>query len=157
MRKISVLLATLGLAIAGALFPVASAQAASANCDAQWRSATSGHFYAYDGVGCGGAFGSSAGDDANWGDSSGGFRGGDTNNASAILHKGTSGLAVKVYNGANYTGAYSCIKKSEYYVSNLTDDYLTGGVHPSDRVSANNTISSHEWVQESACGGAFLH
>jgi hypothetical protein len=157
MRKISVLLATLGLVIAGALFPVASAQAASANCDEEWRGATFGHFYAYEIFHCTIKLGSSAGDDANWGNSSGGFQGGDTNEAGSLLHKGTSGLAVKVYNGTSHTGAYSCVKKSEYYVSVLHDDYLTGGVHPSDRVSANDTISSHEWVRESACAGAFLH
>jgi hypothetical protein len=157
MRKISVLLATLGLVIAGALFPVASAQAASANCDTQWHSATSGHFYAYNTYSCYAKLGNTAGDDSNWGNTSGGFQGGDTNTASSILHKGTSGLAVKVYNGTSYTGAYSCIKKSEFYVSTLADDNLTGGVHPSDQVSANNTISSHKWVRETACAGAFLH
>lgn len=156
MRKIPVLLATLGLVLAGALFPVASAQAASANCDDQWRRAASGHFYAYDFSHCSTKLGNTSGDDPNWADSSGGFRG-DSNKASSILHKGTSGMAVKVYNGVGYNGAYSCIKKSELYVSDLSDDYLTGGVHPSDRVTAYNTISSHKWVQESACAGAFLH
>jgi hypothetical protein len=157
MRKISVLFATLGLVIAGTLFPVASAQAASANCDAQWRSATSGHFYAYDFSHCSTKLGSSSGNDSNWGDSSGGFRTSDTNKASSILHKGTSGLAVRVYNGTGYTGQASCIKKSEYYVSNLADDYLTGGGPGSGRVTAYNTISSHKWVRDSACGGSFLH
>jgi hypothetical protein len=157
MRKISVLLATLGLVIAGALFPVASAQAASANCDRVWNEETSaGHFYAYDGYNCYVKLGNTSGNDSNWGDSSGGFRS-DSNKASSILNKGTSGMAVKVYNGTGYTGAYSCIKRSELYVSVLSDDYLTGGVHPSDRVSANHTISSHQWVQDSACAGAFLH
>jgi hypothetical protein len=48
----------------------------------------------------------SAGNDANWGDSAGGFRS-EANRAGSILHKGTSGLAVKVYDGTNYTGAAS--------------------------------------------------
>jgi hypothetical protein len=101
--------------------------------------------------------GKTTGNDSNWGDSAGGFRGGDTNNASSLLHKGTSGMAVKVYDKTGYTGAYSCIKKSEYYVSNLIDDHLTGGGPGTGQVPANNTISSHKWVEESACGGAFLH
>jgi hypothetical protein len=155
MRKISVLLATLGLLAAGTLFP-ATAQA-SANCDTAWRNATSGYFYAYNGVGCYNSLGKSDGNDANWGNSSGGFRSSDTNTASSILHKGTSGMAVKVYDKTSYTGAYSCIKKSEYYVSNLSDDYLTGGGPGSGRVTAGNTISSHKWVNNTACGGSFLH
>lgn len=157
MRKMSVLLATLGLVVAGTLFPVTSAQAASQLCDSAWNSATSGRFYAYDYADCLGRLGSSAGNDSNWGDSSGDFTTVDTNKAGSIVHKGTSGLAVKVYDGTGYTGAYACIKRSEYYVSSLDDDYLTGGVHYTDRVKAANTISSHRWVEESACGGAFLH
>ncbi|MCF4121975.1 hypothetical protein L1785_13405 [Antribacter sp. KLBMP9083] len=157
MRKMSVLLATLGLLVAGTLFPVTSAQAASQLCDSAWQSASSGSFYAYDYADCLGRLGSSAGNDSHWGDAAGGFQGTDTNRASSILHKGTSGLAVKVYNGNFYTGAYACIKRSEYYVSSLDDDYLTGGVHFTDRVPASNTISSHKWVEEAACGGVFLH
>lgn len=158
MRKISVLLATVGLVIAGALFPVASAQADSLRCARMWNEeTTAGNFYAYNSGDCGDVLGWSSGNDANWGDSAGGFRGSDTNRANSILNKGTSGMAVKVYDGTGYTGAYACIKRSELYVSILTDDYLTGGVHPTDRVRAHDTISSHKWVQDSACGGAFLH
>ncbi|WP_129788023.1 hypothetical protein [Promicromonospora panici] len=155
MRKISVLLATLGLLAAGTLFP-ATAQA-SANCDRAWHNATSGYFYAYDGGNCYVYLGRANGNDSNWGDSAGGFRSGDTNKASSILHKGTSGMAVKVYDKTGYTGAYSCIKKSEYYVSALSDDYLTGGGPGTGRVTAQNTISSHKWVNNTACGGSFLH
>jgi len=153
MRKISVLLATLGLVIAGTLFPVASAQA-SAACDTAWHNAIPGAFYAYDSANCANRLGSDSGADANWGDSAGSFRGSDTNKANSILHKGTSGLAVRVSNGASYTGNYGCIKKSEFYVSQLYGDYLTGGTgsHP-----AWNSISSHKWVRESACGTSFLH
>jgi len=156
MRKISILFATLGLVIAGVLLPVASAQA-SAACDTAWRNATSGNFYAYRYDNCAGYLGSAAGNDANWGDSSGGFQGSDTNKAFSILHKGTSGLAVKVYDGTGYTGAYSCIKKSEYYVASLYDDSLTGGGPGTGPVRAFNSISSHKWVSESDCYGAFLH
>ena len=155
MRKISVLFATIGLVAVGALFPVTSAQASSA-CDTAWHSATWGHFYAYNYADCSGKLGSTASYDGNWGNSSGPFQGGDTNKASSILHKGESGMAVKVYDGTNYTGAFACIKKSEYYVSSLYDDYLWSGPG-NGQVPASNTISSHEWVWESACDGAFLH
>lgn len=152
MRKISVLLATLGLVLAGALFP-ASAQA-SAACDTAWHNATSGHFYAFDYTNCAGKLGSSTGNDANWGNSSGGFRGADNNKAHSLLHKGTSGMAVKVYSAYDYRGSWACIKKSEYYVSDLNDDRLRSG---STSVRASNAISSHKWVENSSCGTSFLH
>jgi hypothetical protein len=157
MRKVSVLLATLGFVAAGVLFPVTGAQAASINCDAEWRDASSGYFYAYDYLNCDNTLGKASGNDSNWGDVAGGFQSSDSNNASSLLHKGSSGMAVKVYDKTGYTGAYSCIKKSEYYVSNLLDDHLTGGGPGSGSVEASNTISSHKWVEESSCGGAFLH
>jgi hypothetical protein len=150
MRKISVLLATLGFVIAGVLLPVATAQA-SEECDQTWHPATSGHFHAYNYPNCFGKLGNTGGNDSNWGDSSGGFQG-DANKASSILHKGTSGLAVKVYDGTNYTGASACIKKSEFYASDLGDDYLTGGGPGTGRIAASDTISSHKWVYENTCG-----
>jgi hypothetical protein len=152
MRKISVLLGTLGLVVAGALFP-ASAQASEA-CDNAWHSATSGYFYAYDYINCGGNLGAAQSNDANWNDTTGGFLRTDSNKAHSLLHKGTSGMAVKVYNGFNYTGNWACIKKSEFYVSNLNDDSLSGGA---GSTSARNSISSHKWVQNSSCGTSFLH
>ena len=152
MRKISVLLATLGLVIAGALFPV-SAQA-SAACDTAWRNGTSGHFAAFDYINCAGKLGSSTGNDSSWSDSAGGFRGTDGNKAHSLLHRGTSGMAVKVYTGVSYRGNWGCIKQSEFYVSNLNDDYLTGG---SGSYRASNSISSHKWVWNSDCGTSFLH
>ncbi len=153
MRKIPALLAALSLAGLGALVPATGAQAASAYCDNTWKKASSGYFYAFDGTHCRARLGQTQGNDANWGTRGGGFEG-DSNKASSILHKGTSGLAVEVYDGTAYRGARACIKKSEYYVSDLTDDSLrsSGG----GRTSANNSISSHRWVQESACG-SFLH
>jgi hypothetical protein len=152
MRKISVLFATLGLVVAGALFP-ASAQA-SAVCDAEYHSTVSGFFRAYDGINCSTRLGSDADNDVNWSDSVGGFQGSDNDDAGSLIHKGTSGLAVKVYVHASYRGNYGCITKGEKYVSNLGDDYLTGG---SGSHTAWNSISSHEWVDESDCNGAFLH
>lgn len=152
MRKISILLATLGLVVTGALFPVTSAQA-SAACDTAWHNATSGNFYAFANIHCNTRMGADAGSDANWSDSSGSFQGSDNDRASSILHKGTSGLAVKVYVHSNYSGNYGCITKGELYVDSLHDNYLTGG---SGSYRAWDSISSHEWVTEGACNGHLL-
>ncbi|MCC5036894.1 hypothetical protein DMH02_027905 [Streptomyces sp. WAC 00631] len=156
MRKIPAVLATLALAALGAAVPATTAQAAPtgalAGCADAWPSATSGYFYAYSGYGCSGFLGKAYGDDSNWGDSGGSFQGGDTNSASSILHKGTSGSAVAVYNGTGtgWSGGYACIAKSEYYVSDLSDNYFTSGA------KADNAISSHRWVSNAACNGNWL-
>ncbi|KDN72972.1 hypothetical protein DF19_07265 [Streptomyces olindensis] len=156
MRKIPALFATLTLAGLGALVPTTSAQAASAACDNAWNGAASGWLYAYKNIHCsGGVLGRDASNDENWGDGRGELRY-VANQASSLVHKGTSGMAVKVYDGTNYTGASACLAKSELYVSDLTDDHLVGGGPGSGRITANDTISSHKWVWESACGGAFL-
>jgi hypothetical protein len=152
MRKISVLFATLGLVLAGALFPM-SAQA-SAVCDTAWHAAQPGYFRAYDYINCSGFLGTTQGNDSNWADSSGGFNGSDGNKAHSLLHKGTSGMAVKVYTGVSYSGNWGCIKQSELYVSNLNDDDLTGGP---GSYPASNSISSHKWVWNGDCGTSFLH
>lgn len=81
----------------------------------------------------------------NWGDSSGPIRSSDNDSASSILHKGTSGLAVKVYQGTGYSGGHICLAKSEAYVSDLAEHTF------SDGASANNAIGSHQWVGTSAC------
>ncbi|GHH76470.1 hypothetical protein [Promicromonospora soli] len=152
MRKISILLATLGLVVTGALFPVASAQA-SAACDTAWNAATPGRFGAFEDIHCAGVLGSDADDDPNWADSVGSFQGSDNDKASSLLHKGNSGLAVRVWSDANYRGNFGCITKDEKYVSDLHDNYLTGGT---DKFRAWDSISSHEWVSEAYCYGAFL-
>ena len=149
MRKILATVATLGLAGLGVLVPVSGAQA-SAACDAAWDNATSGHFYAYDNTSCSGLLGHTESWDSDWGNSSGPFEGGDTNKASSILHKGTSGLAVMVLNGTgqDWAGGHACIKKSEYYMSSLSGWTFTSG----SEYSVNNGISSHQWVPNSDCG-----
>lgn len=152
MRKISVLLATLGLVVAGALFPT-SAQA-SEGCDIAYNATPSGFFRAYDHINCATFLGSHDDNDSNWADDAGGFRGSDNDKAHSLIHKGTSGYAVKVYVHARYGANWGCITKGEKYVSTLYGDYLTGG---SGSVEAWNSISSHEWVPESDCEGAFLH
>lgn len=152
MRKISVLLATLGLVATATLFPM-SAQASTA-CDNAWNDAKEGYFFAYDAPGCGRTLGVDLGNDPDWNDTRGAFQRGDGDKAESLLHKGTSGLAVQVFDGPGFGGNWGCIKKSEYYVSNLADDRLSGGP---GSVPAMNTISSHRWVDEDSCDGYFLH
>ncbi|MBD0838711.1 hypothetical protein [Streptomyces sp. TRM68416] len=147
MRKTLATAAVLGLAGLGVLVPTTSAQA-SENCNLEWHGAMSGHFYAYDGANCVYILGHTASWDSDWGNSTGPFQGGDTNDARSILHKGTSGLAVQVFNGTgqDWGGGHTCIKKSEKYMSDLDGFTFTSGA------SVSNGISSHRWVEESKCG-----
>ncbi|GHJ41600.1 hypothetical protein [Streptomyces sp. TS71-3] len=151
MRKLSAVVAALALAGLGAVVPAGTAQASTA-CDNAWAGATSGDFYAYSNANCSGFLGKAAGDDSNWGDGSGSFQGSDTNSASSVLTRGTSGLAVAVYNGTgtDWGGGYTCLRKSEYYASNLSDNKFTSGA------GVDNAISSHRWASESACYGHWL-
>lgn len=155
MRKIPAVLTTLALAALGAGVPATAAHATAqpaATCNGAWSGATPGYFYAYNSVNCAGFLGKAAGDDSNWGNSAGSFQGGDTNKASSVLNKGTSGMAVAVYNGTgtDWGGGYSCLARSEYYASNLGDNYFTSGS------GVNNGISSHRWAWNSECYGHFL-
>ena len=147
MRKTLATAATLGLAGLGVILPAGGAQAASA-CDTAYANAVSGRFYAYNYDNCSGYLGSTDSWDSDWGNSTGPFQGGDTNKAQSILHKGTSGMAVQVFNGTgqDWGGGHTCIKKSEYYMSNLTGHTFTSGA------GVDNNISSHRWVYESSCG-----
>ena len=151
MRKILATAATIGLAGLGALVPAGGAQAATP-CDNAWRSAASGFFYAYASDNCTGYLGRADGADSNWGNDQGGFQGSATNNAESILHKGTSGLAVQVFNGTgdDWGGGFTCIKKSELYMSSLNGFSFTSGY------AVDNAISSHRWVTEASCNGQFL-
>ncbi|WP_405589820.1 hypothetical protein [Streptomyces sp. NBC_01190] len=151
MRKPFVILATVALTGLGALLPATSAHASTA-CDNAWAGATSGYFYAYSNANCSGYLGKAEGDDSNWGDSSASFQGSDTNSASSVLTRGTSGEAVALYNGTgtDWGGGYTCLRKNEYYASNLSDNTFTSGA------GVDNAISSHRWVSESACYGHFL-
>lgn len=145
MRKILATAATLGLAGLGVIVPTTAAQASTA-CDNAWNNAVSGHFYAYDYANCSGYIGSDADSDANWGDSSGSFQGGADNSATSVLHRGPSGLAVKVYQGSGYGGGHICLQTSEAYVDDLAGTTFSNGA------PANNNISSHTWLWSSACG-----
>ncbi|WP_216589996.1 hypothetical protein [Streptomyces brasiliscabiei] len=147
MRKILATAAALGLAGLGVLVPVGGAQAATP-CDAVWSSAVPGYLHAYDGTDCATVLGRASGDDANWGDSSGPFQGGDTNRASSVLHKGASGLAVKILDGTgqDWDGGHVCLTGSQRYASDLSEHTF------SDGTGADNAISSHTWVLAADCG-----
>lgn len=147
MRRILAAAATLGLAGLGVLVPATGAQASEA-CDRAWHGALGGYFYAYANDHCSGYLGKTTSWDSDWGNSSGPFQGGDTNEAQSILHKGTSGMAVQVFNGTgqDWGGGHTCIKKSEYYMSDLSGFTFTSGL------GVDNNISSHRWVWNSSCG-----
>ncbi|GHE90953.1 hypothetical protein GCM10018785_67050 [Streptomyces longispororuber] len=157
-RKMPVLLAALALAGLGAAVPAAAAQAAPSrealdtSCRAAWSHTAPGNMAAYPHSNCRGYLGSTGSWDSDWGNNSGPFRGGDTNQASAVLNKGTSGMAVAVYNGTgtDWGGGYACLARSESYASNLNDDRFHNGV------SANDAISSHRWVRNAQCYGHWL-
>lgn len=154
MRKISLgaaLLAVAGFGLAAA--PTASADdvGATATCADAFRGATSGHVYAYDGTNCNGFLGKTESWDSNWGNSVGPFQGNDTNRASSVLNKGTSGMAVQFFNGTgqDWGGGHSCLSRNEAWVTNLSRNYFTSGYN------VNNAISSHRWVWNSSCS-AFM-
>ncbi|WP_329112095.1 hypothetical protein [Streptomyces sp. NBC_01353] len=143
MRKIPAILATAALAGLGVIVPTATAQAA-VGCSDNYTGAGYGFMYAYNGTQCEGYLGSSSGNDADWGNSSGSFQGWEDNEASSILNKGND-YEVKFYSKTVYTGDHICLARSEAYASDLSDDKMTNGT------SANNTISSHQWVSEGSC------
>lgn len=143
MRKSLLAVATAIVVGLGVMVPVSSAQA-SASCDNAWQNSNFGYFYAYQGYSCSIYLGRDQGNDPNWGDNHGGFRGSDNNAASSILHKGTSGMAVKVYDH-KYGGGHTCLKQAEYYMSILSGHKFTSGEN------VNNDISSHQWVWHGSC------
>ncbi|NJP99578.1 hypothetical protein [Streptomyces zingiberis] len=150
MRKTIAALAALGAASLGVLVPAGTAQASTA-CDNAWRALPAGYMAAYENANCGGdLLGRTPGEDSNWGNSQGAFQGSDTNRASSVLNAGTTDTAwtvVQFFNGTGtgWTGGYSCLKRSEFYADNLTDDYFTSG-HV-----VNDNISSHRWVRTGDC------
>ncbi|MEV0169514.1 hypothetical protein AB0I00_00110 [Streptomyces sp. NPDC050803] len=144
MRKTLAAAATLGLATLGVIVPTSSAQASTA-CDNAWNSAKSGYFYAYAYDHCYYTLGSDAGDDEDWNNGNDSFTAGSGDQAASVLHKGTSGMSVKLYENAHYGGGHICIKKSEYYMDTLNGWTFNNG----HRALLN--ISSHQWVWDGAC------
>ncbi|GAA2485492.1 hypothetical protein [Streptomyces gobitricini] len=147
MRKILATVATIGLAGLGVIVAATTAQA-STGCDNAWAGATPGYFYAWDGTNCGGGLlGATDSYDTSYSDILGVFQGDDTNKASSIMNRGTSGMAVQVFNGtgSDWAGGHTCLRRAEYYMSSLSGHTFTSGV------SVNNNISSHRWVWDGSC------
>ncbi|NGO74261.1 hypothetical protein G6045_00955 [Streptomyces sp. YC504] len=156
MRKTFALLAATTLAGLGALLPATSAQAESWQCDNKWHNASSGYFYAYDFKNCGTQLGRAAGNDNDWGDLSGNFTNYDANQAESVLHKGTSGLSVAVYDAENYGRGVACIRKAEFYASDLSDNRFSTYGPGTGRALVANNIESHQWVTDTYCASTFL-
>ncbi|MGA5551757.1 hypothetical protein [Streptomyces pseudogriseolus] len=138
-----------GVAILG-LAPTASAETPG-TCWDDYENAVSGYMSAYDKVNCDGYLGMAKGNDLNWGDNAGSFRGTDKNRASSLVNKGNYS-EVKFFPGAGGDSTfYICLTRAEGFVRDLTDDYWL-----EDRTfgSVNNSIGSHRWVPRNAC--AFL-
>ncbi|MDG9709418.1 hypothetical protein [Streptomyces sp. DH10] len=151
MRKILAAVATLGIAGLGVIVPASSAQAAS-HCRGVFDRAASGYFYAFFGYDCSSNMGSTDSWDSDWGNSAGPFQGGDTNTATSILNKGTSGMAVQVFNGTgkDWGGGFTCLKRSEEFMTTLVGFKFSSGAE------VNDGISSHRWVWEETCNKHFL-
>jgi hypothetical protein len=145
MRKIPAVLAALAFAGLGAIVPATTAQAA-ASCSDNYTNARSGYMYAYKHAYCESHLGNSDSWDSDWGNSSGPFQGGDTNEASSILNKGNS-YEVQFFNGTgqDWAGGHICLSRDEAYASDLSNDDFHNDTDP-DKGGANDAISSHRWV-----------
>jgi hypothetical protein len=144
MRKLPAALTVLAMAALGTVVPVSAAHAVE-SCRDNHEGADLGYMYAFDSVNCVGFLGKAKESDDNWGDSQYSFQGGDTNKASSIINKGEI-RHVQFFNGTDtYTGGHTCLSRIEGFASDLTDNTFTSGV------SANNSISSHRWVDAGAC------
>ncbi|MGH3313603.1 MAG: hypothetical protein ACRDP3_23965 [Streptomyces sp.] len=148
MRKMrAVLMAAAVTATASTLF-AGSAQAApervtGPNCDRLYQLyAGDGYFRAYTDSDCRGELGEDRGNDSNWADGSGAFRGSDNDKASSVLNTGVAGSVdnVLLYQGAlGGSNGVGCLSHGELYVDNLTRNFFTGGAN------ANDKISRHAW------------
>ncbi|MEU5397308.1 hypothetical protein [Streptomyces tibetensis] len=147
MRKLTVSLATLGLAALGLAMPATAH--AGPGCNANWNShGRDGNVRAWDGYDCQGRLlGLSPIDDVNWSDPYGHFRG-VGNMASSVMNSGYVGGkdVVAFYWLVQFQDiAYGCLKPGEKYVDNLSRNRFTNGEN------MNNAILSHAWVTASAC------
>ncbi|MEV6171016.1 hypothetical protein AB0L99_22625 [Streptomyces sp. NPDC051954] len=143
MRTFSATLTALALAALGALVPATGAQAATP-CDNAWNSAPPGYLYLYGSTNCNGLLARAGADDPDWYDTSGPVRGLDTGDVGSLLQKGTTGMAVKLYEGPGHTGDHVCLTRSEPYVSETSELTFPDG-------RPVNSIRSHQWVSASEC------
>lgn len=154
MRKLTVSLATLGLAALGIALPAAAH--AGPGCNANWNAhGRDGNVRAWDGTDCGGTLlGVTPGNDPEWGDSAYPFQGSDVNRASSVMNSGFVGgkdVVAFYYLGGYDDRAYGCLLPGEKYVDDLGRNRYTNGVY------MDNSIESHAWVTSSACApGSFI-
>ncbi|MDQ0946599.1 hypothetical protein QFZ24_000522 [Streptomyces phaeochromogenes] len=135
-----------GVAVLG--FGPSASASTPGTCWDNYENAVSGYMSAYSAINCDGYIGAAKGNDLDWGDSSGSFRGGDANQASSVVNKGNYS-EVKFYLGSGGNSIFHiCLTRAEGFVRNLTDDYWLG-----DRTfgSVNNAIGSHRWVERTSC------
>ncbi|MCQ9178106.1 hypothetical protein KMT30_03430 [Streptomyces sp. IBSBF 2953] len=155
MRKLTISLATLGLAALGIALPATAH--AGPGCNANWNShGRDGNVRAWDGTDCGGTLlGVTPGNDSDWQDAVGPFQGSDGDAASSVMNSGYVGGkdVVAFYYLKGYDDhAYGCLKPGELFVDDLSRSKFTDGVH-----NMNNNIRSHVWVAASACApGSFI-
>ncbi|MFR9794379.1 hypothetical protein ACL02U_00470 [Streptomyces sp. MS06] len=154
MRKLTMTIAALGLAAAGTTVPAAAATAApdvaAANhCNSVWPG-RNGQMYAWNSTYCYNLLGHTAGNDSNWGDNAGAFRGSDQDAASSVMNAGYVGNldVVAFYYYSGYSGGYGCLSPNEYFVDDLSRNTFTTGYN------MNNNIRSHRWVNSTNCSGS---
>ncbi|MGX1478215.1 UNVERIFIED_CONTAM: hypothetical protein RKD50_007023 [Streptomyces canus] len=154
MRKLTVSLATLGLAALGIAIPATAH--AGPGCNANWNShGRDGNVRAWDGTDCGGELlGVTPGNDPEWDDNLGPFQGNDVNRASSVMNSGFVGgkdVVAFYYLGGYDDRAYGCLLPGEKYVDDLGRNRYTNGVY------MDNSIESHAWVTSGACApGSFI-
>ncbi|QIQ07043.1 hypothetical protein HA039_20770 [Streptomyces liangshanensis] len=155
MRRLSTVLAILGLAAFGLAAP-AQAAPQGVGCGAEWhgRDGTVRAWQHYD---CGGIeLGSSTGNDASWADGVGfevtRFA---ADWASSVMNSGFIGGrdVVAFYPEAGFGGTRAaCLSPNELYADNLTDNY-----YPGTQLVVNDRIRSHAWTTADACAaGSWL-
>ncbi|MFF0538971.1 hypothetical protein ACWDF1_13225 [Streptomyces coelicoflavus] len=163
MRRIPAAFATLALAVLGAAVPATGAHASTASsvatasptataseaCEKAWHNARNGYLYLYSGFDCSGHLAATATDDPDWGDSSGSVHGVAVGTVRSLLFKASSGLAVELYAGPDYTGSHVCLTRSESYLTEL------GGAEFPDGTPLD-AARSHRWTWASACDVRFL-
>ncbi|MEW2574437.1 hypothetical protein [Streptomyces sp. NPDC047070] len=153
MHKIRMALATAATAATACTLLAGPAQAASdtvqvTHCNAWYQDhKEDGFFRAFDAVDCYELLGEASGNDANWADGSGTFRGSDNDAATSLLNTGTyaGGINnVMVFSDAGPNGYMGCMSRGEIFVDDLRDNTLfnANGL----AMNANNKISGHEWT-----------
>ncbi|PCG85309.1 hypothetical protein CIB93_15085 [Streptomyces sp. WZ.A104] len=161
MRKVGAAFAAFGLAALGLTASAGTAQAAD-GCNSKWPG-RDGYVRAWDGKDCQGTLlGGTQGNDGDWGDGAGAFRGSDDNRASSVMNSGYYGGrdVVAFYwigdNSEPWKFGYGCLKPGEFYVDDLSRNRFTPA--PSGtRYNMNNSISSHRWVTAGDCrAGSFI-